>query len=335
MKRFEKEAQQLTQKLDRKLISHADRERKVNEILQEDEFISEYLDKYNEVGIKKQDDLHENTPVGRALEKLTDYYLSSEEEKEYSKQKETKYKLFKDRKYFERKLQQQEMLSKITGDNQDQGTEDNVIYFHKKNEKNIKTQKRQKIEKTDLKRKDEIGTVLANYNDYLSGLEKDENMNNYKKGRIKHSVKKDMLYAKDALLGVFGYNITSSNETTDWDYDVFDLSNVDHLKGLSIKDKHNLPHYQPGLLYFQPYLFPDDSFSDVLTDLQLVIKRSGLSEREKIVLNMIRTGFEQKEIAEKINVSQATISRDIDKIADKIAINSGRKEINKDIEEVA
>lgn len=315
---------ELNQKIDYSKTKLEDRKKVVEDILSSTNFYQEYFDEYYNPSIGRQDPLSHENDVCRSLERMANYLLNSDEVKEKKKKEEkTKYVFYTDKNYFEKKVNKERSVESLTeSNNTDYG--EVVIHFLKREDKNYILERKQTITKRDLERKDFLGRVLRDYKtfyDYITNKLKnsDSELNRFLLARVKGQVEDDMIYSKEALLGVFGYHLRGFSESTKYNVDVFDFTNPLHLKGGFIETESGKTVHVKGLLFLKPDFDPNDEFSFVLLDLQKIIEKANLTEFEKEVLEQVRDGLTQDEIAENLKTYQMKISRTIDTIVKKVA----------------
>jgi len=115
-------------------------------------------------------------------------------------------------------------------------------------------------------------------------------------------IKDDMVYAKDSLLGTFGYN-SNPTETTISDLDSIDMKNPVHVKALlSLRVKFD----------------PNNELSFIILDLDDVIQKV-LNDDEKMIVEMLRDDFQVKEIASELDITYKSCQYRIRKITEKLA----------------
>lgn len=309
---------EINKKIDYSKTSLKERMEVVNNILDNTDFFVEYFDNYFKANANLSDPPSTQNNVCRSLERMADYILNSKEIKQQEDKERPQYVFYTDRKYFEKKLQRELSLDSLFESEDHKQT---VIHMMKPPSRNYKKSKRQKIEDKDLKRNDELGSTLRDYQillDYVTNelRNKDTKHNRYTLTQIKGTVTQDMIMCKEMMLGI--WESGSTNETTSYDYDVFDFTNPIHLKGTVIESSKGNTIPVKGLIYFKPKFEPNNDFSLVLADLQMTIDKAGLTDKEKIVLEALREGFNQVEIAEMIGTYQKKVSRYIDGIVSKI-----------------
>lgn len=311
---------ELNRKIDYDKSSLEDRREVINDILHDTNFYEEYFEDQYTANINKETELTENNNVCQSLESMANYLLNSQEVKDEDKKNKPVYVFYKNSKRFKNRVNKQQSLAF----GQSESDEENVIHFLKREQGNYKKQKIQSIKAEDFKRDGKVGEVLRSYNGYLQALKKDEHMGNYKKSSINGSVKQDMIYSKDALLGVFGYKPKYLSESTEIDFDVFDFTNIIHLKGTTLETEKGHRMFAEGLLFFEPYFEADDDFSVILTDLQKTIEQAGLTEDEWFVLDSVRKGMTHEEVSAHMDYPRRKVTRIVDRIAKKV-IRVGNK----------
>jgi DNA-binding CsgD family transcriptional regulator len=313
---------EINKKLDYTKTNLEDRKNIVNDILDNTSFYQKYFDDYYNPSPTNSETLSEENNVCKSLEAMANYLLNSDEVKEEKRKNETKYVFYTDTDYFKSKMNREPSIENLTNiDNID--CQETIIHFFKREEKNYKKAKDQKITAADLKKTDDLGEILREYNEFLEFVSDELRNKNQKNKRYvltntKHSLEEDMIYCKNHLLGVFGYEIKSTNETTKYDLDVFDFTNELHLKGTIIQSSNGKPIVAKGLIYLKKDFNPEDEMSYVLIDLQRVIDRAGLTNFEKDVLELLRNGWNNIEIAKEFDVNHVKIYRTIRGIIKKI-----------------
>lgn len=314
---------ELNRKIDYTKTKLEDRKKVINDILDNTKFYEEYFSNYFNPNINSRDYLSNNINVCRSLERMANYLLNSDEVKEEENKEKVKYVFHTDQKYFQKKMDRELSIESITK-MKDEDHSESVIHFLKRGEKNFKKSKTQKITNDDLNRDDELGQILRDYKALEAfitlELKKEKSKyNRYLLTKVKGQLSGDMIYTKNSLLGVFGYDLKAFSESTKYNFDVFDFTNELHLKGCVIETESGQRIVAKGLLYFRPTNDPNSDFNHVLWDLQNTIDKAALTEFEKQVLESIRDGLTQEEIAYNLNTYQKKISRTIDLIAKKVA----------------
>ena len=192
-----------------------------------------------------------------------------------------------------------------------------VIDFLLANKSNYKKAKDQKITSSDLKRNDYLGDVLRDYQTYIDVLN-NSNMQAYKRNRLKGEVQRDMILSKDALLRVHGYQLRYFSESTKPNLELFDFADFNQLKGYTVEGVD--PHYTKvdGLLRMRFNGDFQDDFQCILYDLDILIEKTKLTERERECLNYFRNGLTNVKIGDIIGVDEKSIRRSIDSAIKKV-----------------
>jgi len=321
---------ELNKQIDYKKTKLDDRMKVVEKLINGTEFYGEYFDNYFKANINAGDYLSNDVNVCKSLERMANYILNSEEIKAEEDASKTQYVFHTDAKYFQKKVDREGSIEKIT-QTENGGHEESIIHFLKREDGNSKKEKAQYISMDDLQRDDFLGEVLRSYYpfyEYLTNELKNKNSahNRYLLTKAKGQVDLDMKYSKDHLLGVFGYDLKTFSETTEPDLDIFDFTNPVHLKGRKItfvgrnRKGQEVEHevLAKGLLYFKPDFDPTNDFSIILTDLEETVNKAGLTSEERFILNGLRDGLTQLEIAEQLHTNHVKIGRTMDIITNKV-----------------
>ena len=316
----------LNKKIDYSKTKVEERLEVVNNILDNTDFYKDYFDKYFKAGINAGNPLSEDINVCKSLEKMANYLLNSEEIKKEEDAEKTQYVFYTDRKYFDKKVNREVSIESMTKTN-NQDHQQNVIHFLQGFEQNHKLSKNLKITTKDLKRDDYLGKILRDYqkfSDYISEELRNKNPkhNRYILTKTKGAIAYDMLYCKEVMLGVLKSGCT--NESTNYDYNVFDFTNEVHLKGTTLLTSKGNTLMAKGLLYFKPNFEPNNVFSYILMDLQETIEEANLTDEEKQVLFLMREGYSNIEIARDLDINHVKVFRTINGIVKKV-IKVGNK----------
>lgn len=321
---------QLNKKLDYSKINLKERKEVVEQILSNTNFFAEYFSNHFKGKLVGNDHLSESVNVCRSLEAMASYLLNSKEIKDSEDSEVQKYIFHTDSKYFQKKIDREQSLAQETN-----GQEENVIHFFKKATSNYKKEKAQTLSTKDIKPTNKnsqadveyVKEILEDYQNFLNHLTKELSNKNSKYNRYyltnaKGQVIRDMIYCKDQLLGIWGYDLQNFYESTVPNLDVFDFTNPTHLKGKKITfvndkgEEHTLE--AKGLLFLENNHDPSNDMSLVLWDLQNTINKAGLTPVEKYILEATRKGLTQDEIAFNLGWYQAKVSRTIDIIVKKV-----------------
>lgn len=309
-------------KIDYKLNNYKEREEKVNEILEfADNFYQEYFDDFCSVSINSDDALLSDTNVVKSLEKMATYLLMADDVKS---RKNTDYQFFSKESSLDSKTIKEKEYSS-TGASYIDESDDKAIP-EAKSQSNYKKVKKQVISSADVNRKDELGDVLSDYNDFLTFLraEKEKSASQRKHSVYLYSrhigmVKDDMLICKDSFLGVHGYNLKYFSESTNPDYSKIDFTNSEHLLGKKIKTEEGKNIAVRGLLYFSSNDDLQNDFNCILIDLQNVIDKTDLTQFEIDTLELSRLNLSVVDIAKELETYDAKIKRTMKLIAKKVS----------------
>lgn len=294
-----------------------------------DIFYQEYFSKYCNTNLSTDDMLLSESNVVQSLEAMANYILAKDPE--YNKT---------DNSYF---ANENELIRKSKREDEFNGTSASIIdglelekgNVEVKNESNFKKLKKQKITQSDLKRNDELGSVLRDYNTFLDLISKHtktkgKSPDEVKKMKLKkkvdlhvytrhHSnIKDDMLICKDSMMKIHGYNLKNFSESTQPDYSVIDLTNVNHLLGGWVQYT-NGKVMSNGLLSFKATDDYQDDFNCIIVDMENLIKQCDLSEFQLEVLELYQNGLTAKAIADEFEVHNMKIERTLKSIAKKVS----------------
>ena len=298
-------ANELNRVMDRTLDNYEERKKCIESTLEGTTFFEEYFTDYYNVNASQNDYLSLENNVCKVLENYASYLLNS---KDIDDEESQQYKFYYDETAFRRAI------------NKDMKYDDKspeVIDFLLANQSNYKKAKDQKITSSDLKRNDYLGDVLRDYQTYIDVLN-NSNMQAYKRNRLKGEVQRDMILSKDALLRVHGYQLRYFSESTRPNLEVFDFADFNQLKGYTVEGVN--PHYTKvdGLLKMK---FNGDfqyDFQCILYDLDILIEKTKLTERERECLNYFRNGLTNTKISDILGVDHSVISRNIDRAIKKV-----------------
>ena len=228
--------EELSKIMDRNLSSYKERYEHINGVLEDTLFFIEYFDDYYNVEKNKDEPLALDDNVCQLLENYGSYLLNAHD---VEREEETKYKFYYNERDFQRALRKEI--------NYEAGATDEVIDFLLDSQDNFKKSKEQKIFQKDLNREDFLGSVLRDYNRYIEILN-ESSLPLFRKNKLKGEIQRDMLLAKDQLLGVHGYKLRYFSESTQPSLEVIDFSNKKHLEGFSLDDKDKNKRAVKGLL---------------------------------------------------------------------------------------
>lgn len=302
---------EVNKNIDYSKTSINDRKQIVENILNQARF-EEYFDEDYKVNLNSTDNLSEQNLACTTLEKLANYLLNSDEVKEDKRSCDFEYKFYSDEESFRKAIVKEPKLDSMA-----EGTEkENVIHFLKKENRNFKKTKNQRISKKDINRDDELGNVLRSYNEYLKIVTKElGNFENSKLSRfqlsnISGSVKDDMIRCKDILLGVFGYK-TNSEESTHIDWEQIDFSNYNHAR---------------ALLYMPLNYSKDEDLKYIIEDFnKLYIKAKPTRLQKQIVHLMRDENMRLTEIGNELNIPRQNVDKNIKMLVKRINKIAERK----------
>ena len=298
-------ANELNRVMDRTLDNYDERKACIEDALEGTSFFEEYFTDYYNVNASQNDYLSLENNVCKVLENYASYLLNS---KDIDDEESQQYKFYYDESEFMRAINKD-----IKYD--DKGQE--VIDFLLANQSNYKKAKDQKITAADLNRNDVVGEVLRDYKSYIDTLDNSD-MQAYRRNRIKGEVQRDMILAKDALLRVHGYNLRYFSESTKPNLEVFDFVDFNQLKGYSVDGVD--PHYSKvdGLLRMKFNGDFQNDFQCILYDLDILIEKTKLTDRERECLNYFRNGLTNVKIGDIINITSQSVGQSIDSAIKKV-----------------
>ena len=298
-------ANELNKVMDRTLDNYEERKACIENTLEGTSFFEEYFTDYYNVNASQNDYLSLENNVCKVLENYASYLLNS---KDIDDEETQQYKFYYDESEFMRAINKD-----IKYD--DKGQE--VIDFLLANQSNYKKAKDQKITAADLNRNDVVGEVLRDYKSYIDTLDNSD-MQAYRRNRIKGEVQRDMILAKDALLRVHGYNLRYFSESTQPNLELFDFADFNQLKGYSVDGVD--PHYSKvdGLLRMKFNGDFQNDFQCILYDLDILIEKTKLTDRERECLNYFRNGLTNVKIGDIINITSQSVGQSIDSAIKKV-----------------
>ena len=298
-------ANELNRVMDRTLDNYEERKKCIEETLEGTTFFEEYFTDYYNVNASQNDYLSLENNVCKVLENYASYLLNS---KDIDDEESQQYKFYYDETAFRRAVNKDMKYD-------EKGPE--VIDFLLANQSNYKKAKDQKITSSDLKRNDYLGDVLRDYQTYIDVLN-NSNMQAYKRNRLKGEVQRDMILSKDALLRVHGYHLRYFSESTKPNLELFDFADFNQLKGYTVEGVD--PHYTKvdGLLRMRFNGDFQDDFQCILYDLDILIEKTKLTERERECLNYFRNGLTNVKIGDIINITSQSVGQSIDSAIKKV-----------------
>lgn len=302
-------ANELNRVMDRTLDNYEERKKCIESTLEGTTFFEEYFTDYYNVNASQNDYLSLENNVCKVLENYASYLLNS---KDIEDEEAEVYKFYYDESEFRRAVNKDMKYD-------EKGPE--VIDFLLANQSNYKKAKDQKITSSDLKRNDYLGYVLRDYQTYIDVLN-NSNMQAYRRNRLKGEVQRDMILSKDALLRVHGYQLRYFSESTKPNLELFDFADFNQLKGYTlrvpedIKDKNHANI--DGLLRMKFNGDFQNDFQCILYDLDILIKKTKLTERERECLNYFRNGLTNTKTGDILGVSKQAVTQFIDSAIKKV-----------------
>ena len=298
-------ANELNRVMDRTLDNYEERKKCIESTLEGTYFFEEYFTDYYNVNASQNDYLSLENNVCKVLENYASYLLNS---KDIDDEETEVYKFYYDESEFMRAINKDVKYD-------DKGPE--VIDFLLANQSNYKKAKDQKITAADLNRNDVVGDVLRDYQSYIDTLDNSD-MQAYRRNRLKGEVQRDMILAKDALLRVHGYNLRYFSESTKPDLEVFDFADFNQLKGYTMEGVESRYAKVDGLLRMKFNGDFQNDFQCILYDLDTLIDKTKLTEKERECLNYFRNGLTNTKISDILGIDHSVISRNIDRAIKKV-----------------
>ena len=298
-------ANELNRAMDRTLDNYEERKACIEDTLEGTSFFEEYFTDYYNVNASQNDYLSLENNVCKVLENYASYLLNS---KDIDDEETQQYKFYYDESEFRRAVNKD-----IKYD--EKGPE--VIDFLLANQSNYKKAKDQKITSSDLKRNDYLGDVLRDYQTYIDVLN-NSNMQAYRRNRLKGEVQRDMILSKDALLRVHGYNLRYFSESTKPDLEVLDFADFNQLKGYTMEGVESRYAKVDGLLRMKFNGDFQNDFQCILYDLDTLIDKTKLTEKERECLNYFRNGLTNTKTSDILGIDHSVISRNIDRAIKKV-----------------
>lgn len=347
-------ANDLAKKLDRDKSEYRDRLKHVEDILDNTEFFNIYYEDYFNPNISMNEYIASESNISVLLENYASYLLNSEHceeevlykikkgellpkldisenappesvgaqgiQRSLSQEPSIKYEFYTDENNFRKALNRDMSIEGMSGN----GATEHVIDFLLNIGSNFKKSKDQTITSKDLNRTDFLGSVLRDYQTYLEFLRNiPKDSPNYKRfvvDRIKGSVKQDMIDAKDGLLRVHGYNLRYFSESTEPYYDAINLGDPEQLVGFKDDNQPKGEITIKGLLYMKFNGDFQNDFQCILYDLEKLIERTPLTDKQRSVILMVRDGYSNFDIAQELSIDKSNIkTKYIEPSAKKIA----------------
>ena len=309
---------ELSRKIDYGKVHEDERKACVDNILGDTEFFVEYFDNHFDVHLSMEDDILSENNVCKLLEEMGTYLLNSEEEKKRRNEEDKiEYKFHANPLQFQAEVNKERNLEEFNVNDSENG-EENILHFLETNKRNSKNLKKQTIKPCDLEREDEVGRILCEYASFLDSIttrirnlksDIENGKENADKGKrfiltkTKNTLQEDMINTKDILLGVFGYNISSSNEGSSYSFEGNELNNEEIFREIirmsSNKEKTRL---DSDLFHI---------FLDVENVIRKAIKLDKLTGNEKIILKGVSEGLRDCDIAREHGWSEPYVNQQL------------------------
>lgn len=258
-----------------------------------DGFLENYFDNYFKVKLNSGNNLSAENNVCRLIESYANYLLNSEELKQERKTT-LEYRFYRNEKEFKLRTSKEVSME----------DDPNIIHFLCSAKKNDYILEDYKITKFDLDRDDFLGSVLREYNkliEILNGSVREKDKREI--GRIKD----DMILTKLAYTKPIDWGNHKSSFFPNT-YDCFDWKNPNHVK---------------ELLTVKRDLNPECNLSHLVLSLDNYIKEMKKKKMFKLkqikILDMYINGFNQSEISKEVGIKQPSVSKQINKLAEKIS----------------
>lgn len=273
-------------------------------------FFENYIDKHYKDKLSGNDELSTEHDVFKTLESMANYILGSDEGRELRKNDKQKYKFYMDENEFRLRTQKEQLFENVANDN-DIKTE-NVIHFllNTKSE-NYRLSSNVSVTKKDISNDDYCGQILREYDTLLQHINKEiknptQNGKRYILTKTKRNILNDMLTTKTYFKGLIKFKHMSKDSCV-IDWDCFDWTNRNHIR---------------ELIYVQKEFNPENDLSFILVDLDNLLKKmkfkGHFTKAEKKVLNLIRQGYKNNEIADELKVRRTYVSNTISNVVKKI-----------------
>lgn len=315
-------------KLDYTLSGVENRLKFVEKMLEEnDEFLQEYFDKYYLANATKWDYLSHENNICKKLESMATYILSQVPEKS-----KLEYRFYNGQKNFENVLKKDYSLDRIIEDaskNIDNQTDGDIIHFLQRDENAWYLPKTVKVESQDLKRQDEVGEILRQYDSLKNELIEKKNelsklryvngkLTKWNTTKLKYmigSIQNDMLECKIQHDKPIVFNDTLKGSTKNcWDeVDFLNPVHVECFLKLDISSSNFDDDLSMLLNYFNKILkkvMPKLTYEETKV---LEVIRWGIKRVEKIN-ETLEIGYENHSITKLIQVDKDSLNFIISKI---------------------
>ena len=276
-------------------------------------YFEEYFDNVYDPHPIKTGEMSEDDNVCIFLERMGDYLLLSDEEKQYRKENDVG--VFPSRSHLDKKSDREIKFSEILSD----CPELNDIILHNMSNKDVNLNANTKLTQEDFERGDNLSDILNSYLSIYNNIHH-SNTNNFKKSKLKSDILKDMIAAKEYHTGC-SYEFNNLNGEISIDETILDLPlTKEVLDGIMIEvNEQGRKKKVHGLLQ-KDYVGLDSNnpITYLMHDVEAAIKAAGLTDREQEILNYVRLGYKHTEIADKLGVSRQYINKTYKKILNKI-----------------
>jgi hypothetical protein len=302
---------ELNKKIDYTKTGLEERMEVVDDIL-ESGFYEEYMDEIFKVHLNSSDALSDSDAACNSLERLANYLLNSDEVKAEKKEDDFEYKFYADEEAFNKAVNKE---PNIDGMGNPTDTE-NIIHFLKKENRNYKLPKNQRILKNDYVKDEELGIVLSDYADYLEKVTNELNNHNdsllsrFTLSGISGSVKQDMIDSKNILLGSFGFK-TKSEESCVIDWNQIDFTNKKHSR---------------AMLYMNPGKRADEDLEYIIEDFNKLLKKAKPTKLQRDIIVHMRENKGTTEIGNELNITKQRVEKNIAMLVKRICKEAKKHE---------
>lgn len=266
--------------------------------------------------LTSNDSIYSNTNVAKGLEKMADYILAKDKN---SSDNGIKYEFYTYEDLIKLENKDENIRKKFSI-----ATLEDRMLFYKDNSINYKKEKKQKIVSRDkevkylkeyIKTNDKIKNILSQLrlcdlelkstdklSEELQEIYDKYNNKRYLLIKVAKELSIDSLLVKDMVKGtIYFKNPLRDEGNPDWS--AIDLTNKKHIRALLFMNRGN---------------DLQNDLNCILYDLDNVIKRSRLTKIQKIVLDNIRLGKSNVDIAKELGVTKQAIGKHINSIAKKV-----------------
>lgn len=299
----------LMKKLDYTVTSLEGRQKIVDEILSASKYFEIYFDNYFKSNLSSSDFLSDEVNVTKALDVLATYLLNSDE----IKAEETEYKFFRDEDYFNKKMNRELSVEKLSTDAEGNRC-DKVLHFLQNDDKTIVKKDYSIITEEDLQADNEMGKTLRQYATILNSinrqlLDKDREANDrFILTRAKNQITNDMYDVKRSYSQTVDIHKKLVKSESKYNFDFIDYTNEKHVSALITIPVINL----------------DDSseLSFLMNEFDTIVQKSRLTENENNILELLRLGMKKIDIAKELGFSHVYITNCTKNIIKKITFTA-------------